>query len=306
MGLVRDQNSGQICPMDLQATVIIPTFEDWDRLNICLDCLVEQSADPALFEVIVANNNATPQVPAYVRLPSNTRVIHVPKPGSFAARNAAIHEARGDVLFFTDSDCQPDRRWIEAGLAAISHLGPHGRIAGMVEIFSKGEHWTGPELYDRITYLLQEEYSGEGWCATANLIVRRAAFDLVGPFNDDLSGTGDREWNERASAQGCEIEFSPIALIRHPARASFAELAKKYRRMSGGHHQEELRGRYRKIGLLGHLSILTPDQVHRTMAYPGLSDRQRLQIMWISFRLNLVWFAEIFRLRHLSGKPNRS
>ena len=292
--------------MDLQATVIIPTFEDWDGLNTCLDCLAGQSADPALFEVIVANNNPLPDIPASLRLPSNARVIHAAKPGSYAARNVALRESRGDVLFFTDSDCRPDHRWIEAGLEAILRLGPQDRVAGGIELFPAAEAWTAPELFDRMTYLLQEDYCGEGWCATANLITRRAAFDLVGPFNEDRFSLGDREWNERATAQGSEITFNASASVRHPARARFAELAKKYRRMAGAHHQEELRGRYPRLGLLGHLSILTTDQLHRTMAYPGLSEWQRLQILWISFRLNLIWFAETLRLRHLSGKPNRS
>jgi hypothetical protein len=210
------------------------------------------------------------------------------------------------VLFFTDSDCQPDSRWIEAGLEAISGLGPHGRVAGEVEIFPKGKDWTGPELYDLVTYLRQEEYSGEGWCATANLITRRAAFDLAGPFDDELSGTGDSEWGTRANALGSEIAYCPAALIRHPARASYAGLKKKIRRMAGGHYQEELRGRFPMRGLFGHLYILAPDQLKRTMAFPGLSERQRMTILWVTMRLNLVWFLEMVRVRHLSGKPNRS
>jgi hypothetical protein len=292
--------------MNLQATIIIPTYNDWERLQLCLDCLARQSVEQALFEVIVANNNTSPDVPAALRLPSNTRVIHVPKPGSFAARNAAISEARGDTLFFTDSDCLPDPRWIEAGLEAMSHLGPCGRIAGMVEIFPGSSQWTGPELYDLVTYLRQEEYAAEGWCATANLVTRKAAFDLVGPFTDELSGTGDSEWGLRAKAAGCEIVFSPAAMVRHPARATFAELNGKTRRMAGGHYQEELLGLVRMRGLLGHLAIIKPHQMQRTMAFPGLTDRQRLQILWVTLRLNLVWFHEMLRLRLLSGTPNRS
>jgi glycosyltransferase involved in cell wall biosynthesis len=292
--------------MTLQATVIIPTYQDWGTLQICLDCLAGQSADPELFEVIVANNNASADVPDTLRLPPNASVVHVPKPGSFAARNAALREARGEVLFFTDSDCQPDPDWIAAGLEAIFRLGPHGRVAGEVEIFPKGTHWTGPELYDLVTYLRQEEYAGEGWCATANLVTRRATFDLAGPFDDELSGTGDSEWGMRAFALGSEIVFSKAARIRHPARPTYAELKKKVRRMAGGHYQEELRGRFPMRRLFGHLYILSSDQLKRTMAFPGLSERQRMSILWITMRLNLVWFLETVRVRHLSGTPNRS
>jgi glycosyltransferase involved in cell wall biosynthesis len=306
LGVVGKTISGELVAMQLQATVIIPTFEDWDRLNICLDCLAGQSADPALFEVIVANNNPSPEVPASVRLPSNARVIHVAKPGSYAARNAALREARGLVLFFTDSDCQPDRRWIEAGLAAIAPLGPHGRVAGAIELFPKADHWTGPELYDRIFHHQQEEYASRGWGATANLIARRAAFDLAGPFNDDRFSLGDREWNSRATELGSELRYSAEALIRHPARASYAELAKRCKRLAGGLHEDMMRGRRPKVPLRVYLVFLDPWEVRQVMAYPGLTDRQRLQVLWVCLRIGMVSFAETVRLRHFSGKPQRS
>jgi glycosyltransferase involved in cell wall biosynthesis len=295
-----------MCPMDLQATVIIPTFEDWDRLQICLDCLAGQSAGSAIFDVIVANNNPSPEVPISLRVASNARVIHAAKPGSYAARNAALREARGAVLFFTDSDCQPDRRWIEAGLEAISRLGPNGRIAGAIELFPNAVHWTAPELYDRILHHKQEDYANRGWGATANLIVRRAAFDLTGLFNEDRFSLGDREWNTRATELGCELAYSPEALIRHPARASFAELAKRCRRLMGGHHEDVLLGRRPRIPLRNYLSFLSYFEVRQVMSYPGLSDKQRLQVMWVCLRLGMVSFTETARLRYFSGKPKRS
>jgi glycosyltransferase involved in cell wall biosynthesis len=292
--------------MDLQATVIIPTYEDWGILQICLDCLARQSVAPEIFEVIVANNNPSPDLPASLRLPVNARVIHVRKPGSYAARNAAIHEARADVLFFTDSDCQPDSRWIEAGLAAIAPLGPHDRVAGAVALFPKGEQWTGTELFDCTSHMVQEEFARNGWCVTANLVVRRAAFDFVGLFDDDRYSGGDRAWNLRATELGCGIVYCPDALIRHPARGSFAELAKKRRRLVGGAHLEELKGTRPKRALLSYLSFLTYNEVHRTMSRPGLTEVQRIQILWVCFCLGAVAFTEILRLRYLSGKPNRS
>jgi glycosyltransferase involved in cell wall biosynthesis len=292
--------------MELQATVIIPTFEDWGGLQACLDCLAGQSVDQALFEVIVANNNPSADAPSSLRLAPNVRILHVPKPGSYAARNAAIEVAKAEVLFFTDSDCQPDRRWIEAGLEAISHLGPHGRVAGAIEVFPAADHWTAPELYDRIFHHQQEEYAGKGWGATANLIVRRAAFDLAGLFNDERFSLGDREWNTKATGLGSELRYSAEALIRHPARDSYAELAKRCRRLAGGLHEDMIRGRRPKVPLRVYMIPLDPWEVRQIMSYPGLTDRQRMQVIWLCLRLGMVSFAETVRLRYLSGSPRRS
>ncbi len=292
--------------MDLHATVIIPTFENWDGLQLCLDCLAGQSADPSLFEIIVANNNASPDVPLSLRLPSNARVIHAAKPGSYAARNVALAEARGAVLFFTDSDCQPDRRWIDAGLEGISRLDLHGRIAGEVVLFPAAEHWTAPELYDRIFSLRQSSFVQLGWCATANLVTRSAAFDQVGPFSEEAFSGGDREWGMRANDLGSELAFCPEVLIRHPTRASYAELIKRRRRLIGGVHHDVRQGRSRYISLRAYLSFISYGQIRTIMSFPGLTDGQRLQVMGVCFYLGFITFVEIVRLRYLSGKPERS
>lgn len=39
------------------------------------------------------------------------------RPGSYAARNAGLHVARGDVYAFTDADCIPTPDWLTTGLA---------------------------------------------------------------------------------------------------------------------------------------------------------------------------------------------
>lgn len=291
--------------MSLEATVIIPTYDDWHVLQKCLDCLAQQSIAQDRFEVIVANNNPTPEVPSDLKFPANARVIHVPKPGSYAARNAALLEARGEALFFTDSDCQPLRNWIENGLAALAVVGPHDRLSGSIELFPKGKAWTGPELYDRLVHLNQEVYASRGWCATANLVTRKAVFDLVGPFAGDRFSGGDSEWGKRATNAGSSMVFSPQVLIRHPARDSFADLAKKRRRKIGGIHQEEVASGKRRRSTLSYL-FLTRNDISRILNDQGLHDPERIRILWLEYRLSLVAFHEFARLRLFSGTPTRS
>lgn len=292
--------------MILQASVIVPTFEDWDRLQKCLDCLAEQSVAADLFEVIVANNNASGTVPASLRLPANARVIHASKPGSYAARNVAASEARGEVIFFTDSDCQPDRRWIEAGLARIATLGPNGRVTGKVELFPKGPGWTGAELFDRVFSFDQKHFLRNGWGVTANLVVRRSTFDLVGPFDEDRFSGGDRTWNMRATQLGCELVLCEETLVLHPARASFAELAMKVRRLLGGDYRDQELGLKPKRTLVSYLRILTITDFRKIGLAADLSSMERIKLLWICFRLGLVRFFEAARLRCFSGQPRRS
>jgi glycosyltransferase involved in cell wall biosynthesis len=292
--------------MALQASVIIPTYNDWDTLQTCLDCLAEQTVGLDRFEVIVANNNADPGPPPGLRLPANARVLHVPRPGSYAARNVAVSEARADILFFTDSDCQPAPDWIAVGLAAIQPLGPHGRVAGRVELFAPGGIWNGPALYDRLFGLQQVRYAGGGWGATANLVVRRACFDLAGPFSDDRMSGGDRQWGTHAHSLGAEIVYSPETLVRHPARSSFAELAKKRRRLAGGRHYEEVRGMTYFIPLRAYLTGMPLRKYREACFTPGYTEGERLLIIWVGVRLGWIEMLETARLRYFAGEAKRS
>jgi glycosyltransferase involved in cell wall biosynthesis len=287
-----------------EASVIVPTYDDWPVLQKCLDCLALQSVGLDRFEVIVANNNASPEVPAALRLPPNSRVIHVPKPGSYAARNAALAEAQCDTLFFTDSDCQPDRQWIENGLAALANLRPIDRIAGAIELFPKGETWTGPELHDQFHGLQQATYARKGWCATANLVTTRAAFELVGPFSEFAFSGGDAEWGIRATELGSRIDFSEATLIRHPAREDFSALAKKARRLVGQFHQREQIGSLEKRSTFSYL-FPSGGALQKIALDTTLSGREKLILFWVQYRLSLVKFVECLRLRYLSGTPKR-
>lgn len=287
-----------------EISVIIPTFEDWHVLPKCLDCLADQSISLERFEVIVANNNPSPEVPSTLRLPPNARVIHVPKPGSYAARNAALDEAQGEVLFFTDSDCQPDRHWIENGLAALETVGPIDRIGGAIKLFPKGATWTTAELSERVHALRQSSFVEAGWCATANLVTRRAAFDLVGPFSEFAFSGGDAEWGGRATKLGSRMVFSEETMIRHPAREDYAALAKKARRLVGNYHHQELAGSRERRSIFSYL--MPTDGTLKRIAFDGeLTETERLKLLLLQFRLSLVRFRECLRLRYLSGTPTR-
>lgn len=291
--------------MTIEASVIIPTYDDWHVLPKCLDCLANQSVGLDRFEVIVANNNASAEVPADLKLSPNARVIHVPKPGSYAARNAAVREANGKTLFFTDSDCLPDRHWIENGLSILAGLGPIDRIAGGIELFPKGDTWTSPELLDRTFALRQGAYARQGWCATANLVTTRAAFDLVGPFNEDSFSGGDMEWGKRAAELGSLIVLSEKTLIRHPARADFAALAKKRRRLIGYLYGLEVITGVREEATVSYL-FPSSDELGWTARDGNLTEVEKMAVFWVQYRLRLVAFREIFRLRYFGGTPTRS
>ena len=288
----------------MKASIIIPTYEDWPRLQMCLDALAAQTLPADQFEVLVANNNRTPEVPGDLRLPSNATVIWAEKPGSYAARNVAMRNAGGEVFFFTDSDCIPDREWVRLGVERLAALPKSDRIAGCVELFPAGPGWAAEEIYDRLVWLKQTEYAKSGWGTTANLIVRRKLFDAVGPFDDTLFSGGDREWNLRANAKGSKVHYDAQVIIKHPARGTFAELALKRRRLTGGRHKRQAKSIKRFLPPIL-LLLPSPVAILKMLGQPGLPLSTRLDLVKIDYRLRLVAFKEFVRLRYSSFRGER-
>jgi hypothetical protein len=157
----------------MKAKIIIPTYQDWPRLQMCLDALAAQTMPADQFEVLVANISRAPEVPSDLRLPPNATVIWAEKPGSYAAPHVAIWKAVGEIVFFTDNDCIPDSEWMRLGVERLAALPEADRIAGCVELFPTAPGWAAEEIYDRLVWLKQTEYAKFGGGTTANLIARR-------------------------------------------------------------------------------------------------------------------------------------
>lgn len=212
-------------------SVIIPVYHDWHGLEGCLRALAAQTLPASRFEILVANND--PQDPPRIPdPPPNLTVIPEARPGSYAARNAAVRVARGDVLAFTDADCLPEPHWLEAG--ALTAWREQTRVAGQVDFFWSGASPTMAELLDVALHLDQPRMARLGKAATANMFALRSHFDTVGLFNDQRLSGGDMEWGRRAANSQIGILFVPEAVVRHPARQTLGGVLRKRRRVLGG------------------------------------------------------------------------
>src|SRR5690606_27690005 len=97
--------------------VIIPTFRDWNRLQLCLDALQNQSLEQSLFTVVIVNNCQDDPYPDWLTLSENSRIETQDIKGSYAARNFGVSVSSSPIIAFTDSDCIPERTWLVSGIS---------------------------------------------------------------------------------------------------------------------------------------------------------------------------------------------
>ncbi|NIJ54975.1 glycosyltransferase [Dyadobacter arcticus] len=216
-------------------SIIIPTYRDWNRLSKCLTALACQSIPKTDFEIIVANNCPNDYHSPSFEIPINCTIITVSKAGSYAARNAAIKLAQGEIIGFTDSDCVPHKDWIRNAVAALQSRPELARIAGCIELFYLSDKPNRIELYDKFYAFNQEGYVlNNGTAATANMFTYASLFQTVGLFNCELLSGGDFLWGTLANKKGYRIRYCEDVIVFHPARGKLSELVKKEKRVGVG------------------------------------------------------------------------
>ena len=288
--------------------IIVPTYNDWARLRLCVDALAAQTYPQDWFDVTVVNNNPADSTPAGFTLPSNIKIITEARPGSYAARNAALNMAQGEIIGFTDSDCIPDKNWIKHAVEHFQKEPSCSRIAGKIAVFPKGSKATLAEKYDRLYAFRQKNYVTKfGICVTGNLFAYKYVFDKVGLFNDSKMSFGDLDWGRAAHLAGYRIDYGENVIVNHPAR-DWADLVKKEKRLAGGREGNNKKTQSKlavytrflkeaRLQLRGEMQFINKEGDH-------LNSVDKVGVLLMRSVLNYVKAYETMRLR-LGKRPNR-
>jgi GT2 family glycosyltransferase len=296
-------------PDDLpQVSIIIPVFNQRVELVECLGALGRQTYQER-FEVIVVDNNSDEPIGDLTAQFSFARVVHEPKPGSYAARNRGIDASRGELLGFTDADCLPAADWVERGVTAVRRLSEGGMIGGRIDLTSRDpERPTAAELYDSVLGFPQKSFVGWGFAATANLFTTRRTVARVGLFDETLMSGGDMEWGYRLRAQGLAQEYADDVRVCHPARPTLGALFKKVVRVAGGNQQLADKRGEGTAGLLAYAwRQLIELRRLRANVYNDLLDSvgRKLKFAAVVWGVDLVRTLERYRV-HYGGTPRRT
>ena len=218
-------------------SVIIPVFNDSERLKICLQALEKQTYSKDSYEIIVVDNASKEDIKSVVSQFSQAKYTYENQPGSYVARNQGISIAKGEMLAFTDSDCIPASDWIEKGVKNLSSTPKCGLVAGKIELFFQNPNKpTAVELYEKIelNFFQDEKIQKYQFGMTANIFTFKDVINNVGNFDSTLKSGGDQEWGQRVFAAGYKQVYADDALVAHPARHSFPQLNKRITRLVGG------------------------------------------------------------------------
>lgn len=198
-----------------EISVIVPSHQAEATIGECLAGLSSQSLEPDRFDVHIVDSgldDASAVVASHAAAWDGRLHLHRADAelGPAAKRNLGARASGSPLLAFTDADCRPDPRWLEALAAAAERadlvqgptLPPPGSNRGP---FDHAINVAGPSpLFE-----------------SCNIAYRRAAFERAGGFpTGTFERTGevfgeDAELAWRAIRNGARTAFAPAAVVRH-------------------------------------------------------------------------------------------
>lgn len=291
----------------MKFSIIIPTYHDWERLQTCLISLERQTLPASEFEIIVVNNAPNDPPPTDFIFPANTTLLNEARPGSYAARNRAIKEAKGEIFAFTDSDCQPKENWLETAKDFFQKNPTVHRIGGKISLLFKSKNPTYSEIYEKAFAFRQQDFvSKQGMAATANMFAKRYVFEQVGLFRDDFLSGGDAEWGIRANSKGFKIQYLESCIVKHPTR-NIKEIISKAKRVAGGHflllHKKSTLLVIAKIALGFLPPIKSMYKIANDLEVPL---KEKLIALGIRYYLRIISTIEIFKIYFLKKTMKRN
>ncbi len=191
---------------DVAIDVVVPTRNRPEDLRRFLDSVGRQ--EHSNFRVLVFDqSDDTGPGATMVREAADDRLVHCPdaKRGKSRALNEAIRRSTSRYIALTDDDCEPAPDWLARAIDVLDEHDDVGIVFGNVNAYPHDED---TEFVPAIDYDSDRTISGPIWRSYglvgmgANMILRRAAIDDAGGFDEDLGPGG-----VLLTGEDCEITY---------------------------------------------------------------------------------------------------
>lgn len=209
----------------VELSVIMPAFNAASTIGAQLDALQEQQWDSS-WEVVVADNGSTDTTAVIVSqraaIDSRVRLVDAgDQRGAAHARNVAVAVAHGTSIAFCDADDVVGDNWVASMGTALRET-PF--VTGPQEYTVLNEPGLHAVYGARPALELQLFAGVFPFGPTANLGIRRKAFDRLGGFDTSIAVYEDLEFCLRAWLNGVDLQFVPDIVVHYRYRSTLRGL----------------------------------------------------------------------------------
>jgi glycosyltransferase involved in cell wall biosynthesis len=184
-------------------SVIIPNRNGSATVGRCLEAAF--ASDHESFEVIVVDDDsADGSVETIRRFPCRLMELR-DHAGAAAARNAGSRQARGGILFFTDSDCLLEKQTLRIAQRTLEGAGSDAVIGGTYTREPPDTSFYSVFQSVFINYFETKSGGTPDYVATHAMAIHAATFARQGGFPEHfLPILEDVEFSHRLRRSGCE------------------------------------------------------------------------------------------------------
>ncbi len=276
----------------IKVSVIVPTFNRLTLLREQVNALLSQTTSAEIYEVLIVNDGSSDGTKQYLesieKKYTNFHVFHNKNGGPARARNTALGVARGDIIAFTDDDCEVEKNWLEIILNEFKK--------GLVGL--QGLTYTDRENVTPLTHQIDNE-TGHNSVPTCNaaylrdLLYRIGGFDETFPYphNEDA----DVGWQMQELG---EVKFCPNMRVYHPPRVDkFKKVAKRMNILESEftlyQKNPSLYKKYRDKNPLKHIYYQVFVKTMWYYTYSRLKYWRKPKLMFQGFALTFIWYIDL-------------
>ena len=213
----------------MRVSVIVPVRNEEHSIRELLDGLLNQTRKPD--EIVITDGgstDATPQiVEEYARKGEPVKLIKATKALPGRGRNLAAAEASYEWLGFIDAGIRPDKNWLEALTTRANQDNSidmvYGSWSPVTDTFFKQcaaiAYVPPPTMRNGVVARPR---------SIASTLLRRAAWEKVKGFPEDLRSGEDLVFMDRVEQSGYNFVFEPGAMVHWDLKPSFASTFKRF------------------------------------------------------------------------------
>jgi len=192
---------------------MIPSYNPGPYLAEAIDSVLAQTYEP--LELIVVDDGSTDGSSEIAERHGDALTfVRQENAGNGAARNTAVAHANGELYAFLDADDRFLPTKLERQVTVLRERPEVDIVFGHVREF------VSPDLDPEIALRLRAPVPDAPWAAPNLMLVRREAFERVGPFSSDLRVGVTVDWYARAGEQGLVTEMLPEVVLERRLHAS--------------------------------------------------------------------------------------
>ncbi|MBX2988521.1 MAG: glycosyltransferase family 2 protein [Bdellovibrionaceae bacterium] len=221
----------------MKLSLVIPTHERFDGLNRLLSSVQMQDFDFSALEILIVFNVGDDPGREKIQALWRERFPHLRtlvcgKRSANRARNLGLREARADVVYFLDDDCELPRDPHLAHVLDLHDRHPEALAVGGPYHDPVGNNSCG-RVYNRISneWIIRSHLPDQG---TANLLggnvsyKKKALVSLNAEFDESMDyGGTETEFHTRLLRAGGRLLFQESLGVFHHPEISWSELSKK-------------------------------------------------------------------------------